>query len=124
MKRLLLATLLLPMFSFAQSVDVKDVSTGEDTTIEIRKGKKEDLKKAAWETNDGEADVEGEPGATRKDAEKSWKTACDDWKKEFRADNKENKIISMSCGTKTCTGEAGNKVCTSKAKYKVKTRTE
>jgi hypothetical protein len=75
-------------------------------------------------TNDGQADVEGEASATAKDAKKAWKAACADWKKEMKEDNKENKIISLSCGTASCSGEAGNKVCTSTATYKIKSKTE
>lgn len=125
MIRLLVIALLLPMYSVAQSVDVKDIDSGQDTTtIEIRKGKKEDLKTAGWEVTDGESDIEGESSATKSDADKSWKKACEDWKKEFRADNKDNKILNLNCGTKTCSGDAGSKVCTSKATYKIKTRVD
>jgi len=125
MIRLLLITLLLPLYSMAQSVDVNNIDSGQDTTtIEIRKGKKEDLKTAGWEVTDGESDIEGESSATGRDADKAWKKACEDWKKEFRADNKDNKILNLNCGTKTCSGDAGSKVCVSKATYKIKTRVD
>lgn len=115
----------------AQSVDVKSVdasSSNEEstTTIEIKKRGKEKIKKSEskWEVTDGNADVEGEPAPTNKDARATWKTACDSWKKEIREDNKENKIVSISCGTASCGGDVGSKVCTSKANYKIKSRLE
>ncbi len=112
--------------SWAQSVDVKDVNANnqDSTTIEIRKGKAAELSKceALWEVQDGQAEVMGEPGGMNREARANWKQACTDWKAEFRADNKENKIISVSCGVPTCEGDVGNKSCTSKANYKIKTR--
>lgn len=108
----------------AQAIDVRDVrpDNAESTVIEITKGKKSELKTDnKWEVQEGTADVEGESGATNKDAKAAWTKACNDWKKEFRTDNKENKILSMGCGTASCGGDVGAKVCTSKAAYKVKT---
>lgn len=110
----------------AQSVDVKDVnaSNQESTTIEIRKGKAAEAGKceALWEVQDGTAEVLGESGGMNREARANWKQACSEWKNEFRADNKENKIISMSCGVPNCEGDVGNKTCTSKANFKIKTR--
>lgn len=116
--------------AFAQErVDVKGVDAGEEgttTTIEVTKKKTtvEEKKagEALWETQEGSNDIEGEAGATNKDGKANWKKACEDWKKEFRADNKENKIVTINCGSATCTGDAGSKVCTSKATYKIKTK--
>lgn len=112
--------------AWGQTVDVKDLDTqGEGTTtIEIKKNKKEEEKKAEakWEITEGNADVEGEPAATAKDARAEWTKACNNWKKEFRADNKENKILAINCGSAACGGDAGSKTCTSKASYKIKTR--
>lgn len=124
-----LIALLFTGFAHAQEVDVKGVTPpdeGTTTSIEITKKKttttEEKKTEVVWETQDGTADLEGEAGATNKDGKANWKKACDDWKKEFRADNKENKIISMACGTASCGGDAGSKVCTSKATYKIKTK--
>lgn len=121
-----LCALLFSIFASAQQIDVKGVDAESEgsTTIEIKKNAKDAPTKAKWETNDGQADVEGEASATAKDAKKAWKAACADWKKEMKEDNKENKIISLSCGTASCSGEAGNKVCTSTATYKIKSKTE
>lgn len=129
MSRILLALIFLPLFSWAETVDVKGVepsgADGDTTTIEIRKGKKaeEALKgDKAWEITEGTADISGDSGATAQDAKANWNKACNEWKKEFRSDNKDNKIISMNCGKHECGGEAGNRTCTSTANYKIKTK--
>lgn len=122
----LIAVFLSGVTAQAQSVDLKAVPVAEDTTIEIRKRREEPPASALpkWEIADGGADVEGTPSATTADARAAWKNECDTWKKEFRADNKDNKILSINCGTVTCGGEAGQKICTSKATYKIKTRVD
>ena len=109
----------------AQTVDVKDVNSQGDgtTTIEIRKGNSSMNKAdAMWEVHDGDTEITGDQQTMDREARQAWKEACTEWKKEFRADNKENKIISMNCGSPNCTGGVGKKVCTSKATYKIKTR--
>lgn len=113
--------------SWAQSVDVKGVDTNSDqsTTIEIRKGEKANAKVKCdplWEIVEGSAEIQGDPGPMAPDARKNWKLECDSWQKQFRADNKENKIITVSCGTPSCSGETANKVCASTATYKIKSR--
>lgn len=128
MKRIFVLALFVPFFALAQHVDVKNVDASGDadstTTIEIRKGKaaQEAAKDAKWEVTRGDADISGETAPINREAKANWKKACDEWKKEFRADNKDNKILSMSCGTPDCSGDAGNKVCNSKAAYILKTR--
>lgn len=127
MKTILFSFLLLPIAVFAQKIDLKDVDAdSESTTIEISKGgkKKVEAEKctANWEITEGSADIEGEGANMMVDAKKNYKKACEAWKKEFRADNKENKIISMSCGTQNCNSDAMEKTCTSRAAYKIKTR--
>ena len=126
MKVFFLLMTLLSSVAIAQSVDIKDVDTqgSENTTIEIKKGKKGEAPAGErnWEITEGDADVQGDVATMSKEARANWKKACDDWKKEFRADNKENKIILIDCGKPECSGDAANKTCVSKAKYKVKTR--
>ena len=121
-----LCSLMFSIFAGAQQIDVKGVDAGNEgsTTIEIKKNAKDAPTKATWETNDGQADVEGEASATAKDAKKAWKTACAEWKKEMKESNKENKIINLNCGTASCGGDAGSKVCTSTATYKIKSKVE
>ena len=118
--------------ALAASVDVDSIDADQEgtTTIQIKKSKNdksEDSKPtsdARWHVEDGTQDLEGEPSATAKEARAAWKKSCEDWKKEFRADNKENKIIAISCGAATCGGDAGSKTCTSKASFKIKTRVD
>lgn len=111
--------------TFAQSVDVKDVNSDTDgsTTIEITKGKSK-KNEVAWEVVEGSAPIEGEPAAMNKEARAAWQKACDDWKKELREDNKENRVISINCGKANCSGSAGSKVCSSDGSYKIKTKIE
>lgn len=126
MKTILVLISVLSFSALAQTVDIGsvDASDGESTTIEIHKGKKKSNRKCEtqWEITDGTADLAGEPANLSKQARSSWKKICKDWKKEFRRDNKENKIISINCGIPNCTGAAGKKVCASQAAYKIKTK--
>lgn len=130
----------LSTVAFAQNVNVDGIKTDSEgsTTITIEKNRPNTTtvipgggttvitppQQPQWEVTSGTADVEGDTSATNREAKDAWKKACKDWKKEFRADNKENKILSMSCGTANCSGDAGNKSCTSTATYKVKTRVD
>jgi len=125
MKTLVFALLSVPLIVFAQKVDLKDLDTdAEETNIKISKGKSSGKEKCeqVWEITEGTADVSGEPNVMQKEAKSNWKKACDDWKKEFRADNKENKIITISCGSAECSSDAAGKSCVSKASYKIKTK--
>jgi hypothetical protein len=112
----------------AQNVDIKDVNAeGEgSTTIEIHRGEKAKEKaqkcQPNWEVVDGQAEIEGEPASMTREARSQWRKACDSWKKDFRADNKDSKIISLNCGTADCSGDATQKICSSKASYKIKTK--
>lgn len=120
---------LFSAWAMAQSVDVKKIDADEEgsTTIRIEKNKNPNAITATtnkWELQDGTADVEGEASASAKDAKKAWLKACNEWKKEFREDNKENKVLNLNCGVSNCGGEAGSKICSSKATYKIKTRVD
>lgn len=125
MIRILFATLCFANFALAQSVNVKDIKTDGDktTTIEIRKGDKDPKTEITWEVVDGNADISGEHNPVKKDARADWKKACDTWLKEFKAENKENKIINVSCGTPACVSETEGTLCKSQGSYKIKTRT-
>lgn len=120
MRSWIFALALVSSPALAQTVDIKDAGSGNDTTtIEIRKGKPTEMKEQAQGApHDGTAEIEGEPGATEKDARTAWKKSCDDWKKELKAENKD--VFGLSCGKATCSGNAGNKTCTSQATYKIK----
>ncbi len=126
MKTLVTLLLLLPSLSWAQKVDLKDIETGgEETTIAISKGKKNsngEKCEPIWELTEGSTDIVGEATVMLKEASNSWKKACDTWKKEFRGDNKDNKIILMNCGKSECSQDTAGRVCASKATYKIKTK--
>lgn len=125
MKALILVfALALTNSAFAQTVNMKDMDASKEgtTTIEIRKGNEATAAANKWEVQEGTSEVEGDSAATSKEAKAEWSKKCTEWKKEFRADNKDNKILSMSCGSASCGGEVGQKVCTSKATYKIKTQ--
>lgn len=124
MKRFILIVFFAAGIAQAQTVDLKDVTKDESetTTIEIKKGAAAAKAEALWEVHDGTSDLEGDPGTTVNNAKQNWKLVCNQWKKDFRADNKENKIINLDCGSARCEGEPSNRICTSKASYKIKTR--
>jgi hypothetical protein len=136
---MILVSLTLSGAVYAASVDVKDLDASEDTTIEIKKGRKkkseDDSEKtekpteekssgSKWTTETDSVDITGDPAALQSEARQDWKKKCDDWKKEFKDSNKGAKIINMSCGTPTCSGDVGSKTCVSKATYKIKVKEE
>lgn len=114
-----LALFSLTIQSQAQSVGIKDVPAGEDTTIEIKKGKNTDKE---FEIVTNEDEIEGEAAPLLKDARANWKKACADWKAELKDLNKENQILSMSCGKMECSTVSMESTCRSKTKYKAKVR--
>ena len=105
-------------------VNVNKVDATQDTTISIKKGAAAAEPKRKYSIVEGNHDVMGDKDVVAKSAEKNWKTACTEWKKEFREDNKDNKIISITCGTMKCEKEGVETTCTSLAKYKIKTLAE
>ncbi len=108
-------------FAFAQDVDVHNIKGEGTTTIEVRKGEKA-KNEAMWEVVEGTADIQGEHNPVKKEARADWKKACDTWKKEFKDDNKENKILGSSCGNPVCVAETEGTQCKSQAVYKIKTK--
>lgn len=121
---LVLTIMLSGLCVSAQEVGVKvdKVNASEETTISIKKGATGNKK--IYSVVEGEHDVTGDKDVVAKGAEKNWKAACTEWKKEFREDNKENKIISMTCGRMTCDKEGVETTCKSLAKYKIRTLAE
>lgn len=103
-------------------VKVNKIDTNEDTTISIEKGKKSQYKH--YVMSEGEHDLSGDKDVVAKSAEINWRKECNEWKKEFRLDNKDNKIISITCGKMSCSKEGVETTCTSMAKYKIKTLAE
>ncbi len=124
MKKYLLAIAIFSLTAHAQDVGVKinNVETNQDTTISIKKGDLAAKKK--WTLTEGEEDLTGDKDVTMKKAENNWKTACFNWKKEFKDMNKDNKVISMTCGRMKCSKEGVESTCTSIAKYKMRVISE
>lgn len=107
--------------AFAQEVKVDANKNQENTTIEIRKGSTSaSVNKKKYEISEGNETVTGDGDVLQKNAKDNWKKACSDWKNETRESNKENKIISINCGTMTCLKEGVESVCKSTASYKVR----
>ncbi len=120
MKIIIISLLFLPFVSQAQTVGVKDISACQDTTIEIKKGAKSTDKD--FEIVTDQDSIEGDAAPLLKEARSNWKTTCADWKKEIKELNKENQVLSLSCGTMQCSTAAMESTCRSQAKYKVKVR--
>lgn len=129
LKKLLIALVIATPFAFAEEVNVNvdKITTDENqqTTIMVKKGKySQNQNTKKYEINEGTDDITGDKAPLRKTAEQNWKKACNEWRAEFKDSNKENKIISHSCGKMECSKEGVESTCVSKAKYKVKTLIE
>lgn len=81
-----------------------------------------------FEIMSGDEEVAGDPTAGQKEAYKSWKEACAEWKKELKENNKDGQVLLSSCGTakfaKDDSAGAGSGVYVyrSDAKYKIRVR--
>lgn len=119
MKFLIIGLSFISSLALAQSMGIKDIPADGDTTIKIEKGQKADNK---YEITEGTDTIEGDAASLMKEARANWKTACSDWKKELKELNKDNQVISMSCGTMNCTTTAMESTCTSTGKNKIKVK--
>ena len=122
-KIILFAGIFVSTIVYSQEVSVGKIDTAQDTTISIKKGAHSDAKKK-YSVVEGEHEVVGDKDVVAKSAEKNWKAACTEWKKEFREDNKDNKIISVTCGRMVCEKVGVESTCQSQAKFKIKTLAE
>ena len=113
MKLLLAVMVLFPMMSLAQTA-------GEEyTTIEIKKNDRPHSTKE-FEITEGSEEIAGDAAPLIQEARKNWKAACLDWKKDFKELNKDNQILSLSCGSMTCTTVAMENTCKSQGKHKLR----
>lgn len=119
MKFLVFCLSFISTWAFAQTIGVKDIPAGEDTTIKIEKGTKTEN---TFEITTGVDIIEGEAAPLLKEARSNWKVACTDWKKEIKDLNKENQVISLSCGTMKCSTTAMETTCASEGKNKIKVK--
>lgn len=78
---------------------------------------------------EGEEEIAGDPTAGTREALKSWKDACAEWKKELKENNKERGAVLLSnCGRakfakdETMGAGSGVYIYTSQGKYKIRVR--
>lgn len=123
-KKFIPLAILIATYAQAENigVEVNSIKTDADTTISIKKGDSGSKKK--YTISEGEDDISGDKDVLKKTAEKNWRKACDSWKSELKENNKENRIISSSCGVMNCSKEGVESSCTSKATYKVRVLSE
>ncbi len=110
-----------PILAWAQKVGVQvdHADANENTTIEIKKGDHQKVEKQ-FEIIEGTEQIEGDAAPLIQEARKNWKTACADSKKEFKELNKENQILSLSCGGMTCSTVAMESTCKSVGHHKLR----
>ncbi len=119
---------LLFVLAMAQEIGLKVEGGGsasaEDTTISIKKGSNPTVNKKKYIISEGEEEITGDKDVLKKNADKNWKQACDDWKKEIKELNKDNKVISLSCGSMKCSKDGVESACKSTGSYKIRVLTE
>jgi hypothetical protein len=118
--------LLLSSFLHAQEPTLNGIPTDQETTISIKKGAQGSTKSCArFEVIKGEAQIAGDAELLSKPARAAWKKACEEWKKETKELNADNRVIALNCGIPECgkmpTGESQ---CSSTATYQVRVRLE
>lgn len=106
--------------AMAQTANVKDIPVDGDTTISVSKGA---AKSVGYEITEASSDLSGDPEPLSKEARASWKKACDEWKKETKELNVDNKILVLNCGSPKCekTGPTET-TCSSKGLYKARVK--
>lgn len=115
------AILTVSLASQAQTASVKDIPTdGESTTITVQKGPAKAAGPVASEILEGSAEIAGDPNPMEKAARKSWKTACDDWRKDVKEMNKDNIVLILDCNSAKCEVEGHMRTCKSIATYKIR----
>ena len=125
--KLLIATLLsLSLHAFAEDVGYEseaEIKTKAQpgTIISVQKGTIP--VNTDFSITEGNDEIEGDPSPLQSTARDNWKKECAEWKKELKDLNKENQVLSMSCGSAKCapTGTAQT-LCKSNATYKLKVR--
>jgi hypothetical protein len=121
MRYLIVSIIFLNLNSFAQKASVSDLPVSEDTVISIKKGQAAAKPEKLFEITEGTGEIAGDPQLLVKEARAAWKKACDEWRKEIKDLNKENKIIILQCNQPKCAniGTEGM-VCSSAGNYKIR----
>jgi hypothetical protein len=106
------------------TVSVRGLPAGQDSqdsTITIRKADPARLE-PDYRIESGEEEISGEPVAGQDESYKSWKAACNDWKKEMREMNGKS-LVTLNCGTPHPKRDKSMRVTqTSTGSYKLKVR--
>lgn len=107
-------------------VNVENAASGQgDTSIVIKKGDVNALIQCVeYQIIDGSEDLSGEPALVKNVAQKSWKVACNDWKKETKElnSNAKNVVLAINCGSSGAVQEGENWVYRSHGTYKLKVK--
>lgn len=119
MMKVILTISLMGSLALAQSVGVKDIPADGETTIEITKGTKSQNEYTIIQSED---EIEGDAAPLLKEARVHWKKACAEWKAETKDLNKENQVLTLTCGKMECSTVAMESTCRSKGNVKIKTR--
>lgn len=116
--------LLAPLvFTQEPTINVKDIPATEETTISVQRGRG-NPNRPRFEITEGTDDLAGDPAPLLKQARANWKKACDEWKVELKELNRENQILTLSCGSPSCRTETMETTCRSTSKHKLKVRVE
>lgn len=120
----IVATMTFSVHAETVDVNVKDINTKEaDGAIVIRKEPiKGILTNPQFQITDGDEEIIADADPLLKQARINWKKSCADWKTEMKANNKDSHIISLNCGSMSCTTAAAESTCKSKATYKIKVK--
>jgi hypothetical protein len=88
-----------PAFANDDSKVKVDTHTDQDTAVLIHKGPVGQalFNPPEYKIVEGTEEIAGDPYNDKNEAYKSWKQACDDWKKELKANNGD-RVIVASCG--------------------------
>lgn len=104
------------------SVSVTGVPADQESTITIRKGSEASKSETDYRIESGTEEINGDPVAGQEESYKSWKAACNEWKKDMREMNGKA-LIALSCGTPHGSRDSSSRVTqSSSGSYKLKVR--
>lgn len=107
------------------SIKVDNVGTEKETSIVIKKGTPTSSCLCnKFQLIDGSDELSGESEFEASKAKASWRAACQEWKNSIRELNKENRLISLSCGRAEEKKDGTKTAYLSKASYKVRVKME
>lgn len=98
-------------------------STAEDVNVNVNNAALSKSTKK-YEIAEGHEDLSGDSATLKATSALNWKKACSEWRAELKMINKQNSIISHTCGKMTCDKNGVETTCTSKAQYKIRVLVE